>query len=207
MRSLKDISWNISEEDYRKDPALSYSTLARFNREGFNNLNKLFDKIETPSLTFGSAVDSIITGGMEEFNERFIVADFPEIPDSIVKIVKRLFNSLKDKYTSLVKIPNDDIIYITQEESYQLNWKPETRAKVIKEKGSEYYDLLYIAGDKTILDTQTYLDVINSVDALKTSTATKYYFAEDNPYTNIRRYYQLKFKSVFDDINYRCMVD
>ena len=75
MRSLKDISWNISEEDYRKDPALSYSTLARFNREGFNNLNKLFDKIETPSLTFGSAVDSIITGGMEEFNERFIVAD------------------------------------------------------------------------------------------------------------------------------------
>ena len=207
MRSLKDISWNISEEDYRKDPALSYSTLARFNREGFNNLNKLFDKIETPSLTFGSAVDSIITGGMEEFNERFIVADFPEIPDSIVKIVKRLFNSLKDKYTSLVKIPNDDIIYITQEESYQLNWKPETRAKVIKEKGSEYYDLLYIAGDKTILDTQTYLDVINSVDALKTNTATKYYFAEDNPYTNIRRYYQLKFKSVFDDINYRCMVD
>ena len=68
MRSLKDISWNISEEDYRKDPALSYSTLARFNRERFNNLNKLFDKIETPSLTFGSAVDSIITGGMEEFN-------------------------------------------------------------------------------------------------------------------------------------------
>ena len=207
MKSLKDISWNISEEDYRKDPALSYSTLARFNREGFNNLNKLFDKIETPSLTFGSAVDSIITGGMEEFNERFIVADFPEIPDSIVKIVKRLFNSLKDRYTSLVKIPNDDIIYITQEESYQLNWKPETRAKVIKEKGSEYYDLLYIAGDKNILDTQTYLDVINSVDALKTNTATKYYFAEDNPYTNIRRYYQLKFKSVFDDINYRCMVD
>ena len=207
MRSLKDISWNISEEDYRKDPALSYSTLARFNREGFNNLNKLFDKIETPSLTFGSAVDSIITGGMEEFNERFIVADFPEIPDSIVKIVKRLFNSLKDRYTSLVKIPNDDIIYITQEESYQLNWKPETRAKVIKEKGSEYYDLLYIAGDKTILDTQTYLDVINSVDALKTNTATKYYFAEDNPYTNVRRYYQLKFKSVFDDINYRCMMD
>ena len=40
MRSLKDISWNISEEDYRKDPALSYSTLARFYREGFNNLNK-----------------------------------------------------------------------------------------------------------------------------------------------------------------------
>lgn len=208
MRSLKDISWNISEEDYRKDPALSYSTLARFNREGFNNLNKLFDKIETPSLTFGSAVDSIITGGMEEFNERFIVADFPEIPDSIVKIVKRLFNSLKDKYTSLVKIPNDDIIYITQEESYQLNWKPETRAKVIKEKGFDYYNLLYLSQDKTILNTETYQDVCRAVDALKTSEATKFYFADNNPFEpNIERFYQLKFKATLNGIDYRCMFD
>lgn len=208
MRSLKDISWNISEEDYRKDPALSYSTLARFNREGFNNLNKLFDKIETPSLTFGSAVDSIITGGMEEFNERFIVADFPEIPDSIVKIVKRLFNSLKDKYTSLVKIPNDDIIYITQEESYQLNWKPETRAKIIKEKGFDYYNLLYLSQDKTILNTETYQDVCRAVDALKTSEATKFYFADNNPFEpNIERFYQLKFKATLNGIDYRCMFD
>lgn len=208
MRSLKDISWNISEEDYRKDPALSYSTLARFNREGFNNLNKLFDKIETPSLTFGSAVDSIITGGMGEFNERFIVADFPEIPDSIVKIVKRLFNSLKDKYTSLVKIPNDDIIYVTQEESYQLNWKPETRAKIIKEKGSEYYNLLFVADDRCIIDTQTYQDVCNAVRALKESESTKFYFADNNPFEpNIERFYQLKFKACLEGIEYRCMFD
>lgn len=52
-KSLKDISWNVSEETYRADPALSYSTLARYEREGFNNLDKLFDRLETPSLTFG----------------------------------------------------------------------------------------------------------------------------------------------------------
>ena len=76
-KSLKDISWLVTEDVYRADSALSYSTLARYEREGFNNLDKLFDKLETPSLTFGSAVDSIITGGQEEFNERFIVAEFP----------------------------------------------------------------------------------------------------------------------------------
>ena len=91
-KSLREISWQVSEEEYRADPALSYSTLARYEREGFNNLDKLFERIETPSLTFGSAVDSIITGGQSEFDERFLVAEFPSTPDSIIKIVKYLFS-------------------------------------------------------------------------------------------------------------------
>ena len=52
MKEISDISWLVPEDVYRKDPALSYSTLARFNREGFNNIDNLFEKIESPSLTF-----------------------------------------------------------------------------------------------------------------------------------------------------------
>ena len=89
-KKLSDISLNITEEEYRRDSALSYSTLARYEREGFNNLDKLFDRLETPSLTFGSAVDSLITGGQKEFDERFMVAEFPSTPDSITKMVKSL---------------------------------------------------------------------------------------------------------------------
>ena len=208
MKSLYDISWQVSEEGYRADPALSYSTLARYEREGFNNLDKLFDKIETPSLTFGSAVDSLITGGQEEFDERFIVAEFPSTPDSIIKIVKSLFSQYGDSYRSLITIPDDAIIKETEYQSYQMNWKPETRAKVIKEKGADYYNLLFIAGSKTILDTQTYQDVCNAVDALKTSEATKFYFADNNPFEpNIERFYQLKFKATLNGIDYRCMFD
>ena len=55
MNTLADISWLVSEEEYRADPALSYSTLAKFAREGFNKIDTLFDKVESPSLTFGSA--------------------------------------------------------------------------------------------------------------------------------------------------------
>ena len=75
-KTLFDISWKVSEDEYRNDSAYSYSTISRFNREGFDNLDKLFDKIETPSLTFGSMVDTLITGSEEEFNEKFEVADF-----------------------------------------------------------------------------------------------------------------------------------
>lgn len=208
MKSLYDISWQVSEKEYRADPALSYSTLARYEREGFNNLDKLFDRLETPSLTFGSAVDSIITGGQEEFDERFMVAEFPPTPDSITKMVKSLFSQYGDSYRSLITIPDDTIIKETEYQSYQMNWKPETRAKVIKEKGQEYYNLLYIAGDKTILDTQTYQDVCNAVRALKESEATKFYFADNNPFEpNIERFYQLKFKACLEGIDYRCMFD
>src|SRR5574344_191538 len=92
-KSLKDISWDVDEATYRADSALSYSTLARYEREGFNGLPNLFDKLETSSLTFGSAVDSIITGGQEEFDSRFLVAEFPVIAGSIIKILKDLFEA------------------------------------------------------------------------------------------------------------------
>lgn len=208
MKSLRDISWQVSEEEYRADPALSYSTLARYEREGFNNLDKLFDRIETPSLTFGSAVDSIITGGQEEFDKRFMVAEFPSMPDSIVKIIKSLYKQYAGTYRSLLNIPDNSIIRETEDQNYQMNWKPETRARVIREKGADYYNLLFVAGDRCIIDTQTYQDVVNAVKALKEGNSTKLYFADDNPFEpDIERLYQLKFKGEFNGITYRNMAD
>lgn len=208
MKSLRDISWQVSEEEYRADPALSYSTLARYEREGFNNLDKLFDRIETPSLTFGSSVDSIITGGQKEFDERFMVAEFPSIPDSVIRIVKDIFREFGSTHRTLSSVPEVEIIHRVESFNYQPNWKPETRAKVIREKGADYYNLLFVAGDRCIIDTQTYQDVVNAVKALKESNSTKYYFAEDNPFEpNIERLYQLKFKTALNGIPYRCMFD
>lgn len=207
-KSLYDISWKVDESTYRADPALSYSTLARYEREGFNNLEYLFDKLETPSLTFGSAVDALITGGQEEFDKEFMVADFPPVPDSIVTIVKELFQWCHSTNRTLESIEDDFIIEMASKYNYQNNWKPETRAKVIKEKGAEYYKLLYVAGGRAILDTGTYQDICNAVKALKESEATKFYFAENNPFEpDIERFYQLKFKGEFENIPVRCMLD
>ena len=91
MKSLKEISWLVTEEEYRQDPALSYSTLAKYERGGFNSLSTLFDKVESPSLTFGSAVDSWITGGLDEFESKFMVADTLEVSDAVIKIVKQCY--------------------------------------------------------------------------------------------------------------------
>lgn len=206
-KSLYDISWQVSEKEYRSDKALSYSNLSKFIKLGFNGLSHIFDKDESPSLTFGSAVDSIITGGKKEFDERFLVAEFPSVRDSIVTIVKELFTDFKDKFCNIKDIPDSIVIDYATRNNFQSNWRPETRGKVVKEEGSEYYKLLYISEGKTILDTETYKNICNSVDSLRTSIATKWYFQPDNPWDNIERFYQLKFRAQLNGIWYRCMAD
>jgi hypothetical protein len=208
QKSLKEISWLVPESEYRADPALSYSTLAKYSREGYNNLKNLFERTESTSLTFGSAVDSIITGGMEEFEERFVVADFnEEVPDAIAKVVHACYNQFSYKYNSLNQIPMQEFIPVTEECKYQLNWKPETRVKVVREKGEALYCSMLLAQGREVISAAMYDDVMKAVDALKTSRATSWFFAKDNPIDNIERLYQLKFKGSHNGINYRCMMD
>lgn len=208
VKNLYDISWQVDEPTYRADPALSYSTIAKFAREGFNKLDSIFDKLDTPSLTFGSAVDALLTGGQEEFDEGFMVADFPPVTDSVLKMTKTAFERWSGECRTLMDVPNDSLIELSEELSYQLNWKPETRAKVVKEQGSEYYSLMYAANGRKILDTTTKAQVDAAIEALRTHKATKHYFAPNNQFnTRFVREYQLKFKATFGNVNYRCMAD
>lgn len=210
MKSLKDISWNVTEEEYRADPAISYSTLARYEREGFNNLAHLYDKVESPSLTFGSIVDCLITGSAEELEERFLVADFPNIPDSQIAVLKKLFKNLEGSHRSLPleKIPDNAILTATLNCQFQQNWKPETRVRIIKENGSEYWDLLNLAGEKTVVSQKVYDDAVACAEVLRNSEATRKYFEPDNPFDNsVEHFYQLKFKGEYEGIPVRCMMD
>lgn len=206
-KELSDISWLVDEPTYRADPALSYSTISRFESLGFGGIDHINDKLDTPFLTFGQCVDTIITDGQEAFNKSFFVSEYPECPDSIIQIVKVLFKEFSETHNNLCDIPNEEIIGFASRFNYQNNWKPETRAKNIKEKGSRYYKLLYLAKDKTIINTKEYQDVVNSVEALKNSKATEFYFTPNNPFESIRRYYQLKFKATIDKVPYRIMAD
>lgn len=208
-KSLRDISWQVTEPEYRQDPALSYSTLARYEREGFNNLDKLFDRIESPSLVFGSAVDTIITGSEEEFNKLFMVAQLDNPPsDTLVTITRKLFDKWRDRYNKLSDIPDDDIISTIEDIQWNNHWLPKTRAKKIKEDCAGYYRLLYIAGDKTIISSAVYMNAQNAVDKLKSADSTRYYFEANSIFDDdIERLYQLKFKAKFGNVSYRCMAD
>ena len=207
--NLKDISWQVDEPTYREDKALSYSTLARFHREGFGKLDHLFDKIETPSLTFGSAVDALITGGQEEFDANFIVCEFPPISDNLQTIAKTLFNLYSSEYRTIQEIPDDVLAEVGANCDFYANDKYKNyRVKLIKENCQEYYNIMYAAQGKKILSTEIKQKVDAAVKALKESEGTRRYFAPDSPFDDtIQHFYQLKFKATFNNVNYRCMAD
>lgn len=206
-KELPSISWQVPESVYRADPALSYSTLSRYEREGFNNLDKLFDQVSSPSLTLGSCVDSLITGSQEEFDERFYVADIPSIGDKEKQIADELFNEYKAQYQSFPEIPDVAVLNKANGVAFQKNWRDETRVKVLKDRCSIYYAVKANAGDRTIVDLDTYYKIMAMVKALKESPSTHGYFADNDDMSPVRRYYQLKFKANLMGVDYRCMAD
>lgn len=205
-KKLSDISWNVTEEEYRADRAYSYSTLSRFVKEGFEGLDKLFDKVESPSLLFGSIVDALLTGTSEEFQSRFFIGDFPKLSDKLIKVTTSIFNSHPD-IKDITLVPSNDILDAINIEAYQPNWKSITRVENVKKECKLYYDLLALAGDKTIVNSEDYNDALECVRVLKESSFTKFFFQKDNPFDSIERYYQLKFKSEYHSIPIRCMSD
>lgn len=208
-KTLYDISWQVDEPTYRKDEALSYSTLSSYERNGgFNSLGTLFSHKGTPSLTFGSAVDALITGGEQEFNDNFFIADNKDTPsDKECQVIKELFENYKEQYNNIKLIPQDLIIEACNNNDYNKHWRDSTRANKISEVGESYYNLLYLSNGRQIISRDVYSDVMNAVETLRTSPSTKRYFMPNNPYDDIVRYYQLKFKATLNKVDYRCMAD
>lgn len=207
MKSLREISWQVPEEVYRQDPALSYSTIARYERDGFGSLDKLFEAVESPALLFGSCVDTLLTEGEKAFSDKYFVSDIPSLKPSVEPVVKRVYELFHNSYTNINDILDSDLMPVIAEFKYQPNWKNETRCKSVKQEGAQYYQTMFMAGDKTVLPQDTYNKVFACVRALKDSPATGKYFREDDPFSEVERCYQLKFKGNIDGIDYRCMAD
>ena len=207
VKELSAISLPISEPEYRNLPELSYSTLSTYESVGFNGLDHLFDKKESPSLLFGSCVDAILTGGSDEFYSLYHVADMPSIGDKEKLAADYLFENYSNSYKEIDEIPATYVLEAANVYEFQKNWKDETRIKVLTERCHIYYNIKSLAIGKTIVDMNTFEDVQNCVRVLRESPATCGYFAEDDELSPIRRYYQLKFKANFDGVGYRCMAD
>ena len=210
MKSLKEIALQIDEPTYRKMPELSYSILSRFQSVGFD-INKLQEKLSSPSLLFGSAIDALITGGQEEFDRNFMVVDLPNIPESASNCVKIIWNKYKDTYKHLKDIPIDILNTELQFNGFWPNNRYSAQARInsfFKNPVEDYYQLNYIAENKSIINTELHAQILQAVNALKTSPATKDYFMEDNPWdNNTERLYQLKFRADLNGIGYKCMMD
>lgn len=205
MKQLNDLAWNVSEEEYRESPIFSYSLLAKYERGGFNSLKSLQEKEESPSLTFGSIVDCMLTDP-SRFDKDYYVVDLPALSDTLTAIAIEL-----KIYGSACT--DENILMVADKYEYYKNWKTETRIKSIKEKCGEYLNIFEVAGNRDIISSQTYTDALNCVQAVKNHQEAKKYFipySELNPFSSVVEYcnfHQLKFKATLNGITYKCMLD
>lgn len=212
MKSIKDISWNVDEPTYRANEALSFSTISKFYREGFQNIDKLFEKEESQSLTFGSIVDCLLTEGQDEFNKKYFVCVVPLVSDEYKLVLKDIKNELGDTYKSLYDIPDKTIVqYLDKYGVYQNKWYDNTKANKVREGGDAYYQIMFKSEGKQVIPKDMYDDAVSCILTFKESRATEFYFREDNPFDGIERKYQLKFQGEYDynghKIPLRCMDD
>lgn len=206
-KELIDISLPITEPEYRQRPELSYSTLSRYESLGFDGLDHLFDKVESPSLLFGSCVDCLTTDGMDAFNELFAVLDV-NVTDGGKDVCKKIME-LYPSVLTFEEMPEEYVSYAAKEAGF---WKADKWDKiryreVLKTGNIAMYFNALKNSSKTIVDSETYNDALKCVQALKTSNATRGYFADNDKLSPVRRYYQLKFAAKFEGVGYRCMMD
>lgn len=205
MKNLKDLAWNVSEEVYRADPAISYSTLSFFERKGFRYLPDLDKKVDASYFRHGSLVDCLLTDP-ESFEERFYVSDVSRPSDTIAKMVEDILDTTKLKYSSLEEVPNEILLKALNDQRYYLNWADKKRVEYLIEKGGPFYELTIKSQGKSIIDNNDLSLAKDSVSTLKTNDYTAKYFVK-NPYKKIDHLYQLKFKIPYKNGAVRCMYD
>lgn len=209
-KELKDIAWNVDEPTYRADPALSHSTLARYEENGrFSSLSTLFDKQTSSSLTFGSMVDTLLTGSEQEFANQFLVVEDPNISDTLKDITYRLVELYPN--SDFDSIPDSVLADVGKEKDFWANDKYiANRVKQIRQNCRTFFSVLKLSADKTIVSQQDVDDARACANALRTSPKTCMLFEENDPFDkSIQRYYQLKFKCTDPQtgVEYRSMLD
>ena len=186
MKSLRELSLNLPEEVYHADPAWSYSKIARYAKEGFKAVATIHDKIEsTPSMEFGSIVDTFITRP-EDFDKEYVVDESTVSPAE-----KAVFDKLLEKFNVPYEaLSTADILNAAQECNYYPKYKDDTKLARLAD-ASHYYDVRR-TGRKPI-SQQDFEDAYQMADAIYHHKTLKEYFHHKDT-EDIEYIYQAQFK-------------
>ena len=208
VKSLKEISWNVDEDTYRKDPSLSYSIIAGYLRGGFHSLSHLFEKEETPALKFGSIVDTLMTEPEEVFKNKFYIVDGNNITGKIKDIIDYLIEELGgDSFGDIEEIDPILLLQAINKFDYNPKWGDKAKINAVISNGKQYYRERILSRGKILITKEDYQDALLCVNALRESEATKRFFFDDPFNNDIEILYQTKFKGSNNNIPYRCMFD
>ena len=202
MKSLRDYSLNIPEQEYHDYPAWSHSIIARYARNGFDAIATLHDKIEpNAAMRFGSLFDSIITRGKETLDRYTVINQ--TIPEAERKALEYIASSTTDPLDELE--PNF-IMSCCNECQYQMRWGFDARFKHLVEY-KDYYDKL--RSGKEIVSEEDWKDAVEMANIFHNDPYLKTVFGKDG--NGIEYIYQPQFVVEWDiegqKIKIKCMFD
>ena len=187
--SLKDYSLNLPEQEYHDRPSWSYSVIAKYARNGFDAISTLHDKVaQTPSMAFGSLLDSILTKGKKTLDE-YAVVDF-NVPDAEKKVLDAL-RAVPSAPAKFEDIKMDDFLIVSDSVSYQMRLKPETRYSKVS-AFSNYYDTMM--SGKKVVSTADWNDAVEMAKIFRSDPYLKTLFGTVNT-GDIEYIYQAQFEA------------
>jgi len=204
MKSLKEYSLNLPEQEYHDYPAWSYSMIAKYARNGFSAIATIHEKTKpTPEMEFGSLFDSILTKGRKTLDD-YAVADFT-VPPAEKGVLDILAST--STFNHFEEIPMEEVINAAESVRYQPNYKPQTRYDKIA-KYSDYYDTL--KSGKKLVSKADWDDAVEMARIFRTDPYLKSLFGTKNT-DEVEYIYQAQFKTMMTvagrDVEVKIMPD
>ena len=204
MKSLKDYSLNLSEQEYHEYPAWSYSMIAKYARNGFSAIATIHEKTKpTPEMEFGSLFDSILTKGRKTLDD-YAVVDF-NVPDAEKKVLDALLAKFSVPF---LEISMNDFLGTADSVSYQMKWKPDTRYQKVAAY-SGYYNML--RSGKKVVSQKDWDDAVEMARIFRTDPYLKSLFGTKNT-EEVEYIYQPQFVVEYETklhgkVKVKCMFD
>lgn len=201
-KNFRNVSMNISEEEYRNSPFHSYSKLSKFVNSGPVALITQ-DNNDSEYLRFGTLTDNIVTNP-ESIEDKYFICEIPKVSETIKNIVDDIYNKSKEKLDKISDYSIEYLSDIISSNNYYSNRKLDTNIKSICESGDLYYKFLLNSNGKEIISKSDYDLAVAINTEIRNNPFTKHIFYESD---NNEVFYQLKFFTNIHGANSRCMVD
>lgn len=133
---------------YYDSPAIGQSKLKKLIK-GYDEFIKEDNLDHIPQVVLGSAVDMLLTGGINDFYQKFIIDREDIVPS---EAVKKIYDAIYEKYKAPISHETlmAELYEFAEKFEYRTNWKLDTRIKELL-KDDAYYTFLVCKGDKKFL--------------------------------------------------------
>lgn len=207
IKEFKQLLWDVTEEEYRQNEAISYSMISRFIKEGYSAIPIIKESISTQSLTLGSALDCMVTEGINAYNEKYYISDCNPA-NKTETVIEEIFKHIPNEDTlenAIIKCENT-LADIFDNVDFYKGKTLKYKIQVISEKAQYYKDLQEATKhNQIIINTQVDEDTVTMYNSMVMNPLVNDIFFGKHEGTE--KFFQAKFRTIIDEVPFRCMFD